>query len=161
MTAPDPTFSTNANASTRRQKDFLELAFKPDGAASPVFVRMPLLSELGGFQPQTNVARKPTFVDAQGKLTTLVAIMNEGGNIQFAIATNSSDANFKALLKAAKNGDPVLYKAHYASAGVTIQGQAAVQDRGMQGGATDIPDWGFTLEAMSADYLDATGAVIA
>ncbi|MCY1703634.1 hypothetical protein [Deinococcus sp. SL84] len=161
MTAPDPTFSTNANASTRRQKDFLELAFKPADATAPVFFRVPLLSELGGFQPQTNVARKPTFVDANSEMTTLVAVINEGGSIQFATAANSADPTFKSLLKASKNGDPALYKAHYASAGVTIQGEAAVQDRGMQGGATDIPEWGFTLEAIKAKYLDAAGQVIA
>ncbi|MFC6617996.1 hypothetical protein [Deinococcus radiophilus] len=162
MTAPDPTFSANTSAAIRRDKDYLELAFQPAVQGGAVtFARVPLLSELGGFQPQTNVARKPLFVDADGKTRTLVAIMNEGGNIQFAVAANSSDPTFKAVLKASKEGKSVLYKAHYASSGVTIQGEAAVQDRGMQGGATDIPEWGFTLEAMAAEYLDAAGAVIA
>lgn len=159
--AADPTFSANAAATTRRQKDYLEIAFAPaEGSTPAVFARVPLVSELGGFQPQSNTNRKPLYVDAEGQLRTLVAIIKEGGSIQFSLASTDLDPTFRKLLAAANKGAAVLYKAHYASTGVTIQGEAALQDRGQQGAANDIPDWGFTLEAISAAYIDSKGELI-
>lgn len=156
---PDPTFIESATARIRKTTDYLEVAFKPADSTLPVFVRVPLLTDLGGFRPNTNTVRKQTFVDANGQTPTLVAIINEGGNIQFSTAGNSKDSTFVGLLKSSKSGNPVLYKAHYGD--ITVQGQAKVADGGRQGGAQDIPDWQFTLEAETASYVDAEGNLIA
>lgn len=165
MTNPTPAptleFNENVDATIRRQRDWLEIGFREDASSTAgTFLRVPLLAELQGYQPQTNSQRLPLYVDGEGRLRTLVAMMNEGGNIQFSTASNTANATFTRLLRAASRGETVLYRAHYESMALTIQGEGKLQDRGIQGDATAIPQWGFTLEAMSADYVDSEGTVI-
>jgi hypothetical protein len=160
MPATDPTYPTLNNVSTRRTQDYLEVAIKPDSGTTVVWVRVPLLSDLGPFTPDVQTTDKPLFVEADGTVPTLKSSTNNGGTISFATASHSTNAVFKAMLKAAAAGTPLVYKAWYKSLEVRIQGQATLSDRGMQGGSTDIPDWGFDLRCITAQYVDSTGELI-
>ncbi|AFZ67573.1 hypothetical protein [Deinococcus peraridilitoris] len=154
--ATEPTFSTT-NATTR-DIDKLLVGFKPAVSGDPiVFVQVPLISELGGFQPNSNVNRKKLYIQPDGTKRSLVNISVDGGSIQFSMASDASNATFKNLLNAASKGQPVVYKAVYASANIQVWGESAIQDRGMQGGAQDFPDWAFTLETLSSQYVDMAG----
>ena len=157
--APEPTFNTNEQAAETRVADYLEIAFQPaTSGGATVFERVPLATELQGFQPNRNVVRKDAYQEADGSEVSLVAVIGAGGNIQFNTASKAAMRD--RILEASVKGQTVLFKAHYDSAGVGVWGAARVVDRGIQGGRNDIPDWGFTLEASKAQYVNAAGELI-
>lgn len=154
--AAEPSFNTNEQAAETRVKDNLKLAFPPAVANDPVaWEQVPITTELQGFQPNRTVVRKDAFAEADGEEISLVAIIGAGGNIQFNTA--SKTALRDKILAHAQAGTTVLFKANYISAGVQVWGSAKINDRGIQGGRNDIPDWGFTLEASKAKYVSAAG----
>ena len=158
--ATAPAFPTVNNVATRKEADWLEIAVKTPGATTPVYDRVPMLSEFAAYAPNTTDTELPLFVNASGQSVTLKSSLENGGEIQFSVAAHASDAVFGKLIAAAKNKYPVVYKAHYASMEITIQGQATIKDRGMQGDATAIPQWGFSLATMTADYVDNAGNTV-
>lgn len=154
--AAEPTFNTNEQEASTRVKDNLKLAFPTTAPTDPVaWEQIPLTTELQGFQPNRQVVRKEAFVEADGQEVSLVAIIGAGGNIQFNTASKAALRD--KILAHSQAGSTVLFKANYVSAGVQVWGAAKINDRGVQGGRNDIPDWGFTLEASKAKYVNAAG----
>lgn len=158
--ATNPTFPTVNNVAVRKQADWLEIAIKTPGATTPVYDRIPMLSEFGAYAPNTQDTDLPLFVNASGQSVTLRSSLANGGTISFAVAAHANDPVFAKLLSAAANAYPVTYKAHYASMELTIQGQGTIKDRGMQGDANSIPQWGFDLLTMTAEYVGNDGNII-
>lgn len=160
-TATPLTFSANNTVAVRKQLDWLEVAIKtPGSSATPVFDRIPMLSEFGAYAPNTQDSETPLFQNAQGQAETLRSSLANGGSIPFAVAAHASDPVFAKLIAAAQQGYPAVYRAHYASMELTIQGRAAIKDRGMQGDANSIPTWGFELLTSTAEYVDAAGNIV-
>lgn len=152
-----PTINTTA---VRKQADWLEIAVKTSGVTTPVYDRVPMLSEFAAYAPNTQDTELPLFIDASGQSVTLRSSLANGGSIPFSVAAHASDAVFAKLINAANNNLPVTYKAHYASMEVTIQGQASLKDRGMQGDGNSIPQWGFELLTMTAEYVNNAGNIV-
>lgn len=156
-----PTFPTINTVAVRKQADYLEIAVKTPGASgAPVYDRVPMLSEFAAYAPNTQDAELPLFVNATGQSITLKSSLENGGAIAFSVAAHATDPVFAKLIAAAKNGYPVTYRAKYASMEITIQGQGAIKDRGMQGDANSIPTWGFELQTFTAEYVDAAGNIV-
>lgn len=158
--AVDPTYPSLSTVGVRKQFDYLEVSFKPTSGSAVTWERIPMVSELGAYAPSIATSELPLFVDSGGSTTTLRATQDNGGTIPFATAAHATDALLKKLLSAAKNGTPVVFKAHYQSLEVTIQGQGTIGDRGMQGDATAIPTWAFDLNVITADYVGPDGNYI-
>lgn len=157
--APEPTFTANSATAATRVNDYIQVAFQPEVEADPVvWERVPLTTDLQGFVPNRTVVRKEAFADADGTARVLVAMINNGGSIQFNTASKAAIRN--RLLAASEKGEPVLFKANYVSAAIQFWGSGKINDRGIQGGRNDIPDWGFTIEAEEAKMVDATGNLI-
>lgn len=156
-----PAFPTLNTVAVRKQADYLEIAVKTPGTSgAPVYDRIPMLSEFGAYAPNSQDAELPLFVDSNNRVVTLKSSLENGGSIAFSIAAHASDPVFAKLIAAAKNSYPVTYRAKYGSMEITIQGQGAIKDRGMQGDANAIPQWGFELLTSSADYVDGSGNLI-
>lgn len=158
--APAITFPSVSTVAVRKQADWLEIAIKTPGTTTPVFERIPMLSEFAAYAPNTQDAELPLYVNAAGNSVTLKSSLENGGSIAFSVGAHASDPVFGKLIAAAKNGYPCAYKAHYASMELTIQGQCTIKDRGMQGDANSIPQWGFEALTMTADYVDNSGNLI-
>ena len=149
------------NVAVRKQVDWLEIAVKkPGDSTAPVFDRIPMLSEFGAYTPNTQDTELPLFVNAAGQSVTLRSSLANGGNIPFSVAAHANDPVFAKLKYAADNSLPVVYKAHYESMELVIQGQATIKDRGMQGDANSIPQWGFELLTFTAETVTAAGNIL-
>ncbi|MFD1732717.1 hypothetical protein ACFSC4_31345 [Deinococcus malanensis] len=159
--AVDPEFPTINNVLTRGEADWIEVAIKTPGSTSPIYERLDMLSEFGAFAPNTQDTELKLFVNNANKSVTLKSSLENGGNIDVATAAHANNALFKKLLQASKLKYPATYKAHYVSMELVIQGQATIKDRGMIGDQSAIPQWGFSVQTMTADYVDALGNLIA
>ena len=153
--ATTPTFGTNNLVGVRGQFDYLEIAIKPASGDTVVFERIPLLSDLGAFTPTTQDAELPLFVGANGVQETLRASRKTGGSIAFSTAGHLDNATVAKLIAAANAGTPIVYRAFYKSMAGMIQGRGSLADRGMAGGANDIPQWNFEVLASTAEYVNA------
>ncbi|PJI54591.1 hypothetical protein CTI14_13600 [Methylobacterium radiotolerans] len=159
--ASEPVFPTINNVQTRGEADWVEVAIKTPTATTPVYERVDLLSEFGAYQPSTTDVDLKLYVNSSGKSVTLKSSLENGGNIDIATASHGDDPVFKKLLQASKLKYPATYKAHYVSMAIVIQGQATIKDRGMIGDQGAIPQWGFSIQTMTADYVDNAGNLIA
>lgn len=153
--ATDPTYVALDTVAVRKQLDYLEISVKPAGATTVTWERVPLVSEFGAFAKNVQTSELPLFVEANGSVTTLRAQQDNGGTIPFATAAGAGSALVKKLISAAANGTPIVFRARYVSAGVTVQGSGTLNDRGIQGDATAIPTWGFDINVINYDYVGA------
>ncbi len=143
----DPVYDANLLAETRRS-DKLEIRVDPGNATPTTYARVPVLSDFTPFQPNVTVNRKPLYNDADGSDRSLVAVTEDGGTLEFRTAAPAGNAMVRTLF--ANRNKMVMFKATYAD-GLVEQGQAVLVYLGRQGGTTDVPEYGWRLEAVYGD----------
>lgn len=143
-----PTYNPDLEASSRRSAK-LEISFN---LSAPEFVRVPSADEIGGWTPQTNVNRLPLFEEADGAQNTVVAVVENGGTLQFSTAAPSSNATVTKMF--ASRNKTVLYR-YTGADGLQVTGQSKLMYRGEQGAVQDVPRYGWALETVTATITPA------